>query len=88
MVGLSTLLMMARLVAAVALRGVPLLGDRFSASSQVKAMSISMSSWAPTAPRGPASSIEVIPHDEIGGSESTCRVVYCRRIGEYRRPHG
>ena len=24
--------------------------------------------------------VEVIPDDKIGGSESTCRVVYCRRI--------
>jgi hypothetical protein len=88
MVGLSTLLMMARLVAAVALRGVPLLGDRFSASSQVKGDVDEHVFLGATTPRGPASSIEVIPHDEIGGSESTCRVVYCRRIGEYRRPHG
>jgi hypothetical protein len=46
MVGLSTLSMMARLVAAVAtLRGVL---------------------------------CEVTPHDKTGGSELTCRVVYCR----------
>jgi replicative DNA helicase len=35
-----------------------------------------------------ADMVEVIPHDKVGGSESTCRVVYCRRISEYRRSHG
>jgi replicative DNA helicase len=35
-----------------------------------------------------ADMVEVIPHDKVGGSESTCRVVYCRRISEYRNTHG
>jgi replicative DNA helicase len=35
-----------------------------------------------------ANMVEVIPHDKIGGSELTCRVVYCRRINEYRTSHG
>jgi replicative DNA helicase len=35
-----------------------------------------------------ADMVEVIPHDKVGASESTCRVVYCRRISEYRGSHG
>jgi replicative DNA helicase len=35
-----------------------------------------------------ANMVEVIPHDKVGGSESTCRAVYCQRNNEYRAFHG